>query len=343
MASGLLDQIESEHEGVRLYSAFLRADFDRVVQRSAAFWRANPGLTSADAENAIFAAMHGEDDTPGFLWTVTVELVRSLGLIADSLRRGDDERLAPAMAKLRALDDLANQLFSHDAALVIGLMRQVADRYVAASIFTPLRRLAALRPERTDRLLRYARDQFSRNRGILWTSHLHGIERLLRESSFALCTPTGSGKTLVANLALIKELLLRAPDGLGPLALYIVPSRALAGEVEAKLSSELRGDVIVTGLYGGADWGITDAWLTSEEPVVLIATVEKADALLRYLGKLLIARLSLLIIDEAHQVVPEASEATLPSAFPTTAIDRSASRTLCRESLPSARKSPGLR
>ncbi|GFM29088.1 DEAD/DEAH box helicase [Novosphingobium sp. PY1] len=314
MASGLLDQIESEHEGVRLYAAFLRADFDRVVERGGAFWQANPGLTGADAANVLFAAMHDEDDAPGFLWTVTIELVRSLGLIADSLRRGDDERLAPAMAKLRAMDDLANRLFSHDAALVIGLMRQVADRYVAASIFTPLRQLAALRPERTGRLLRYARDQFSRNRGILWTSQLHGVDRLLRESSFALCTPTGSGKTLVANLALIKELLLKAPgDGLGSLALYIVPSRALAGEVEAKLSSELRGDVIVTGLYGGADWGITDAWLTSAEPVVLIATVEKADALLRYLGKLLIARLSLLIIDEAHQVVPEASEATAVS------------------------------
>src|SRR3546814_10815717 len=88
------------------------------------------------------------------------------------------------------------------------------------------------------------------------------------------------------NLALLKELLLRDhDDGLGPLALYIVPSRALAGEVEAKLSSELRGDVIVTGLYGGADWGITDVWLTSEEPVVLIVTVEKADALLRYLDR----------------------------------------------------------
>src|SRR3546814_749852 len=164
------------------------------------------------------------------------------------------------------------------------------------------------------RSLRYARDQFSLGRGILWTSQLHGIERLLHTSSFALCTPTGSGKTLVANLALLKELLLRDhDDGLGPLALYIVPSRALAVEVEAKLSSELRGDVIVTGLYGGADWGITDVWLTSEEPVVLIVTVEKADALLRYLGSILLTRLTLLIIDEAHQVVPEANEPTAVS------------------------------
>lgn len=311
MAAGLLDQVDTDHDGVRLYAAFLQADFDKVVRRAARFWRIHDELTEADAESAVLAALGGEREGPGVKWAVTVELVRCLGLIADSLRRGDDDRLAVAISKLHALDELANRMFSLDATLVIGVVRQVADRYGAATIYKPMNRLAALRPARTSRLQRYARDQFSRGRGILWTSQLHGVERLLNESSFALCTPTGSGKTLVANLALIKELLLREQGtGLGPLALYIVPSRALAGEVEAKLSSELRGDVIVTGLYGGADWGITDAWLATEEPVVLIVTVEKADALLRYLGPLLFARLALLILDEAHQVVPEANEAT---------------------------------
>lgn len=310
MASGLLDQMETEHDGVRLYAAFLQADFDKAVRRAARFWRRNADLTGPEAEAAIFAALRGDDDEgPGVKWAYTVELVRSIGLLADSLRRGDDARLTAAVKKLHALDELANRMFSLDAALVIGVMRQVADRYVAASIYRPMMALAERRPEKTNRLLRYARDQYSRGRGTLWTSQLHGIDRLLRESNFALCTPTGSGKTLVANLAIIKELLLREPGGgLGHLALYIVPSRALAGEVEAKLSSELRGDVIVTGLYGGADWGITDAWLTTEEPVVLIVTVEKADALLRYLGSVLISRLALLILDEAHQIVPDDSE-----------------------------------
>jgi len=314
MASGLLDQVETDHDGVRLYSAFLQADFDSVVRWAARFWRAHPSLTNRDAEQAIFASIHENDDGPGVLWGTTVELIRCLGLFADSLRRGDDDRRADARGKLHALDELAARTFSPDAALVIGLMRQVADRFDKATIYKPLNQLAELRPERINRLMRYARDQFGRGRGILWTSQLSGVDRLLRESSFALCTPTGSGKTLVANLALIKELLLREYDeGLGPLALYIVPSRALAGEVEAKLSSELKGDVIVTGLYGGADWGITDVWLTSEVPVVLIVTVEKADALMRYLGSMLLTRLVLLIIDEAHQVVPEASEATAVS------------------------------
>jgi hypothetical protein len=311
MASGLLDQVQTEHMGVRLYAAFLRADLDAVVRQSGDFWGAHIELTAAGADSGILAALASEEEGPGMAWAVSVELVRCLGLVADSLRRGDDGRLETGMLKLHALEALSHRMFSHDAALVVTLMRQVADRYVRASIYRPLRQLGVLRPERADRLTRYGRDQFSRGRGILWTSQLHGIDRLLATSSFALCTPTGSGKTLVANLALVKELLLRAPaEGPGPLALYIVPSRALAGEVEAKLSAELKGDVIVTGLYGGADWGITDAWLTSEQPVVLIVTVEKADALLRYLGSILLERLELVIIDEAHQVVPQTGEAT---------------------------------
>lgn len=309
MAAGLLDQVQSELDGVQLYAAFLQAKFDAVVRHAARFWAENAELTGADGNQAILRTLADEDGGPGLTWAATIELVRCLGLIGDSLRRGDEDRLATAITKLHALDELAKRLFSHDAALVISLMRQVADRYADATIYKPLRTLASMRPDRTKRLLAYGRDQYSRGRGVLWTSQIHGLGRLLHDSNFALCTPTGSGKTLVANLALIKELLLRERDeALGPIAIYIVPSRALAGEVEAKLAAELRGDVIVTGLYGGADWGITDYWLTSEEPVVLIVTVEKADALLRYLGSLLIARLVLLIIDEAHQVVPEATE-----------------------------------
>ena len=55
---------------------------------------------------------------------------------------------------------------------------------------------------------------------------------------------------------------------------------------------------------------VTDYWIDADRPTVLIATVEKADALMRYLGPLLLRRLRLLIVDEAHQVVPEDDERT---------------------------------
>jgi hypothetical protein len=313
MATGLLGQVESENDGVALYAAFLRADFDDVIRRASAFWAANPELTRRDSAFRIAMPdpdeeLLGDDDR--VVWYFTVELVRSLGLIADSLRRGRAERLEVAQAKLVALDEMAIRTFSDDASLLISLMRLVAESYRTASIYRPLLELAAMDPDRRTRLETYARDQFRRGRGILWTSQLQGLEPLLRDSSFALCTPTGSGKTLVANMALIKELLLQNDNELAPLAIYLVPSRALAGEVEAKLRSELGNDMTITALYGGADWGITDYWLTGDQPTVLIATVEKAEALMRYLGPILTARLRLLILDEAHQVVPEGGEST---------------------------------
>ncbi len=305
MAAALLAQAEKASPGERLYAQFLRADFDAVIRSVSDFWRENFEIANRAAQQRLI--QEDGDDKVG--WFVTVELVRVLGLLSDAIRRGETERYVVANRKLAALEKLLNRTFSDEISLFLTLLQQVALEFGDASIYTPIRSLSKLNPDRASRLERFARGQFSRGRGILWTSQRQGLARLLEEDSFALCTPTGSGKTLVANLALVKELLLRAEED-GPLALYLVPSRALASEVEAKLTSELSNDVIVTGLYGGTDWGVTDYWLDADEPTVLIATVEKADALMRYLGPLLLRRLRLLIVDEAHQVVPEDNKST---------------------------------
>ena len=302
MAAGLIGQAEDADPGTALYGSFLRADFNAVLRETELFWRQNIQLTRRAEAEAFLTDGEGVH----LSWYLTVELVRTLGLVADSFRRGDAERAETGLQKLIALDQATLRGAGPDAALLVSLLCQVALGFRDASIYRPLNELAALRPDKADRLRAIGRGQFHRGRGVLWASQARGLERLLAQSSFAMCTPTGSGKTLVANLALVKELLLRDADELlAPLALYLVPSRALAGEVETKLSREMKDEFLVTGLYGGTDWGITDAWLTADQPTVLVATVEKADALMRYLGPFLVPRLKLLIVDEAHQVVPD--------------------------------------
>src|SRR5208283_390521 len=123
-------------------------------------------------------------------------------------------------------------------------------------------------------------------------SQVKGIRRLEQDQSFVICTPTGSGKTTIAELAIIQSLFPSDANSASPisddspLSLYLVPSKALAAEVESKLSRVLRRltdtPVIVTGLYGGTDWGPTDAWLTAKHRTVLICTYEKGEALLRF-------------------------------------------------------------
>jgi hypothetical protein len=307
MAAALLAKLPKEPNGIELYGRFLRGDFDGVMQTVAAFWQNNLDITDRGASERLLT----EEANDKFTWSFTIQLVRVLGAISDALRRGENGRFDKALAKFAALDKLAARILNDDASMLVSLLWQVSVAYRDASIYGPIRTLGTLNPERAPRLEAFARVQYRRRRGILWTSQQHGLSKLIDENSFALCTPTGSGKTLVANLALLKELLLREPGEHAPLALYLVPSRALAGEVEAKLSGELGRDFTITGLYGGADWGVTDYWLTSDNPTVLIATVEKADALMRYLGPVLLRRLRLLIVDEAHQVVPEEDERTL--------------------------------
>ena len=302
MATSLLRQTAIVGDTGVLLAEFLRADFDSVLATCASFWRRHPNLTSRTGSSAILT--ENRDDQVA--WFLVVELVRAMGVIADCLRRGDADRIVLALQKLRGIEALSARSTGEEAWTLLALLRATADRYAKSSLHSRMQRLAETAPTFTPKLRHFAREQFARGRGILWTSQIHGLERLIVGSSFALCTPTGSGKTLIANLALVKELLLSpANDVEAPLALYLVPSRALAGEVETKLASELGRDLVITGLYGGSDWGVTDYWLTANRPTVLIATVEKADALMRLMGPLLTTRLRLLIIDEAHQVVPE--------------------------------------
>jgi Lhr-like helicase len=55
-------------------------------------------------------------------------------------------------------------------------------------------------------LEQFARAQFVNRRALIWPAQAAGISRLREGSSFALCTPNGSGKTTVATLAMIPAL-----------------------------------------------------------------------------------------------------------------------------------------
>jgi hypothetical protein len=301
MATSLLKQTQLHDPGSRLLGAFLGGNFDEVIAQASAFWAEHRSLTGRAASAEVLSEA-SEDRVD---WYVVVELVRALGLFSDALRRGNEPRLTLAQKKLRGLERLIDRACSAEMSVLVHLISASAASYAASSVYRFAKALAGPNNALGVRLHAFSREQFSRKRGLLWPSQQRGLARLLDDSSFALCTPTGSGKTLVANFALIKELLRPVPGGLAPLGLYLVPSRALAGEVEGKLTSELGSDMTITGLYGGSDWGITDYWLNSDKPCVLVATVEKADALMRYAGPILMARLRLMIIDEAHQVVGE--------------------------------------
>lgn len=107
-------------------------------------------------------------------------------------------------------------------------------------------------------LQQFARSAFLNRLSIIWPAQAVGIARLRDPTSFVLCTPTGSGKTTVATLAVVQGLFTRPerPEGLEHFApdnliLYIVPSRALAAEVERRFAQDQRRSVPTARLKWG--------------------------------------------------------------------------------------------
>jgi len=112
-----------------------------------------------------------------------------------------------------------------------------------------------------------------------------------RGESVVASVPTASGKTLVAELAMLSSV------ARGGKALYIVPLRALASEKKAEFERwEAHGfDVgVSTGNYES-----DGEWLASRD--IVVATSEKVDSLVRN-GAAWIDELTCVVADEVHLV-----------------------------------------
>ena len=317
-ASGLLHAVDESNSDSPILYAFLQANFRKLFDTLLTHWADFPtgrveygslDITDPDAFSHRLSEL------------VISSTLSAMGVIAAQMRWGDEDRVEKALAKLQAVAKLLLHCDDFYSWLLGELCAQVSTIYITTSLRQALQDLSLAVSGKVV-LERYLRQAYQQNKTLAWPSQLRGIERLRQQESFALCTPTGSGKTTVAELAILQGLFSNIIDlTIGPLVLYLVPSRALATEVEFKLSTafgvlrtEEMPEIIVTGLYGGADWGPTDTWLLRKDPTILICTYEKAEALMRYLGTALTERLSLVILDEAHRVQFDDNEQKLAEA-----------------------------
>ena len=102
-----------------------------------------------------------------------------------------------------------------------------------------------------------------------------------------VCTPTASGKTLVAELAM-REVVAKQKK-----ALYVVPLKALGSEKYRSFSERLGCRVALSV----SDFDSSDSRL--EEFDVIISTAEKLDSLLRHHAAWL-SRVGCVVVDEIH-------------------------------------------
>ena len=113
---------------------------------------------------------------------------------------------------------------------------------------------------------------------------------LLEKKSLLICTPTGSGKTLIAELAMVKSILTNHGK-----AIYIAPLRSLATE-KAKHWKKQYGHLFNIALSIG-DMDQPEPYLAQRD--LIITTSEKLDSLIRHSAPWL-KEIGVVIIDEIH-------------------------------------------
>lgn len=113
---------------------------------------------------------------------------------------------------------------------------------------------------------------------------------LLNGKNLLVCTPTASGKTLIAELTMINTILSK-----GGKAIYIVPLKALANEKYNDFKKRYSHLIRIALSVG--DFDSADAYLMDYD--LIITTSEKLDSLIRHNAPW-IPMLKVVVIDEIH-------------------------------------------
>jgi len=115
---------------------------------------------------------------------------------------------------------------------------------------------------------------------------------LLEGENLLVCTPTSSGKTLIAELGMLNCVL----NGNGK-ALYIVPLKALGSEKFNDFKRKYEGKAKVALSIG--DFDTSDPHLINYD--IIICTAEKLDSLIRHHAPWL-SKIGVVVIDEIHLI-----------------------------------------
>jgi len=129
----------------------------------------------------------------------------------------------------------------------------------------------------------------------LFYTQYEAINAMRNSENIVISLPTSSGKTRIAEIAIL-ETLIKYPESK---ILYLAPFRSLSFEVEESMDKVFSSlGFTTTFLYGGAQYNKIDKTLI-EHSNIIIATPEKAKAIIRA-DESIANEIKLLVIDEGH-------------------------------------------
>lgn len=265
---------------INLFSSFLRKDLQALVHEI-------NNIQFDDEYNKV-----SEDELEQNNKHYAIILSKSLNLVLEYIYSGKEEYLYLGKESLADLKELAS--IDDEPAIwwLSRLLIILLDVFKQYSFWNVIPKLIE-----SDITNDYVAQLALRTPPIteLFFAQYNALQAMQDERDIVLSLPTSSGKTRIAEIAILEALI----DNPFSKVLYLAPFRSLSYEVEESMEKTLAPlGFSTTFLYGGGQFSKLDKALI-ESSNVIIATPEKAKAIVRA-DEDIANGISLLIIDEGH-------------------------------------------
>lgn len=280
----LINKFESTTNIARLIRLFLLRDFTRLHD---SIYRliVNPEYSEA--------AVLEMDEKEGQQIIYEITIAKALDGFVKFLQTGSRSFLESARHLLRTLKEIS--AIEQDPGIwwVIRLLLLITDGVEDASLWKVLDDYFDIEDEQVKQYINAL--VYSQPIGIyeLFITQRRSLKSVLNEDNkgSVVSIPTSSGKTKIAEIAILHSVK-KDPECK---VLYIAPFRSLAFEIENSLERVFEGTgITISHFYRGSMYGKLNE-LAIDESTVLIATPEKAKAILRG-NKEVISQIKLAII-----------------------------------------------
>lgn len=248
----------------------------------------------------FIASNDSEIDGANKIYEITI--AKCLNGFVKYFQTGNENYLVSAKTSLLYLKEITEVKSEPSIWWILRLLLLIADGFNEASLWNSLRKHFDIESPKINLYIKSL--IYLPPRGIyeLFITQRKSLTKVLDidNKGCVVTIPTSSGKTRIAEIAILDSINKDSENKI----LYIAPFRSLAFEIENSLEQILSNvGITLSHLYGGNLYSRLDE-IIIEESNVIIATPEKAKAILR--GNREIAKqIKLIIIDEGHLLGPD--------------------------------------
>lgn len=285
----LINKLESDTIISSLVSLFLKRDFSHLLDSI------NQIVIDSNYSDEFVSEQFDIEDSTIKIYEITI--AKALNSYVKYYYTGDNELLEVAKINLKNLQEIAEIRGEPDVWWVIRLLLLILDGFAQSSLWQVLSNYFNTQENLA---LKYIQSLVYRMSGSiteLFVTQRNSLPKVLdkKQEGSIVSIPTSSGKTRIGEIAILNCI----SDNPDAKVLFVAPYRSLAYEIENSLDEIFSNlNITVSHLYGGSLFSKLDEKIIDEASVI-VATPEKAKALLRSNTEIL-ASLKLVIVDEGH-------------------------------------------